>query len=90
MTKPPIVLYRPSKPSPPVKSPTEQNKFTPVNKPNPLSVAQATLGSRFGERPETLLLDGQPAKLDRVMRETNRVLKAQGLAQVNANPAWVV
>jgi hypothetical protein len=91
VTKPTFtVIHRPSKPQPPAKSATERPTFTPVIKPSPLAVAQATLGSRFGERPETLLLDGQPAKLTAIMKETNRVLKDQGLPQVDANSAWVV
>lgn len=91
MTRPPIVIHRPIiTPQRPEKSPTERPSYTPPPKPSPLALAQHWLGKRFEERPLSLYLDGQPAKLDRVMQETNRLLKAQGLAQVDANPAWVV
>lgn len=52
------------------------------DKPNPLEMAKVFLGKRLTEQSGCYRLDGQPASLDRIMREYNRLLKQGGYEQV--------
>lgn len=90
MTRPPLVVKRslPDKPAQPHAA--DRHDFTPKGKPNPMAVAHFWLGHRLEERPLGYFLDGTPAGLDRIMRETNRLLKAKGREQVSHNEAWRV
>ena len=62
----------------------------PKDKPSPLYVAFNWLGSRLSERPGSgYWLDGVPASLNSIMRETNRVIAEAGAEQVGGNPDWL-
>lgn len=88
--KPPfIVIHRPiTTPPRPERSPVERPAFTPKEKPNPLVLAQFWLRGRLEERTLGFFLDGQPASLDRLMRETYRVMIAQGEQPDIPNDRW--
>lgn len=93
MTRPPLVVVIPKKPSPPARpeqSPLERHTYQPKPKPNPVAVAQSRLGTRLVEKESGFWLDGRPAKLEQVMRETNRLLKAQGIEQIVTSERWRV
>ncbi len=91
MSRPPfLVVHRPIRSPFREKSPLESPRYTPPPKLSPLVVAKTTLGDRLDERDSGFWLDGSPAKLKDVMRETNRILKASDQPQVTVNPAWVV
>lgn len=72
----------------PLKAPAEQPDYTPRGRQNPLALAGHVLGGRLGENADSLLLDGQGANLDRVMRAANQVLHERGLPQITLHPAW--
>lgn len=91
MIKPPFqVIHRPIRtPTRPEKSPTERSSFSPKQRENPLLFAQHWLGSRLEERGELgTYLDGQPAKLDRVMQEANRMAAQSGADLLVYKPEW--
>ena len=90
--KPPVVVIRnsaPESPAPREPSPLDRHDYTPKQKPNPLTVAQFWLGDRLRERNGCFVLDGVPARLEEVMRETNRVLRASGAEMIDVNPRWL-
>ena len=66
----------------PIQHPTERDYAPPKDKPNPVAVAFHWLGMRLVEKPSGFWLDGRPASLDTVMRETNAVLKREGVDQI--------
>ncbi|MFO0958276.1 MAG: hypothetical protein U0800_12755, partial [Isosphaeraceae bacterium] len=81
MIKPPFqVIHRPIRtPTRPEKSPVERSAYVPPPKPSPLTFAQHWLGPRLEERGELgIYLDGQPVKLDALMRAANRVASGVG------------
>jgi hypothetical protein len=90
--KPPLVIVkRTRKPTIPWKLPVERPSYTPPVKVSPLTAAQRWLGPRLEDRGESgYYLDGQPAKLNDIMRATNRVLKAHGYDQVTAKREWTI
>lgn len=102
MTRPPVVVQvKPARKPTGTTTPKPHAEWLPKEatgtafkgKPNPLAVAQHWLGTRLTERrlPDGSLgyfLDGTPADLTRLMRETNRALLAHGQEQLIANPAW--
>lgn len=90
MTKPPLIVVhrRITAPPRPERSATERHTFISQQKPNPLTLAQCWLGPRLEDRPLSLYLDGQPAKLDRVMQETYRVMIAAGEQPDIPNERW--
>ncbi len=91
MTRRPfLVVHRPINSPDRVKHRTEKPTYTPPQKLNPIVVAAHWLSGRFEERPAGYYLDGQPAKLNRIMRETNRLLKENGQPQIGTNPTWLV
>jgi hypothetical protein len=57
-------------------------------KPNPMAVAQFWLGTRLEERPAGYFLDRQPAGLDKIMREANRVAMASGAEPLLYKDSW--
>lgn len=59
-------------------------------KPNPIDTARLWLGTRLAERDGGFWLDGLPTRLDAVIRETNRLLKAAGMETLRGSPAWEV
>lgn len=65
-----------------IQSPTEKSGYTPTEPVNPVKVAQRWLGNRLTEKQGAFWLDSRPANLDAVMRETNRMLMANGIEQV--------
>ena len=104
--KPPLVIVKPkgTKPdtapkrasaAPAQPHAAERFDFTPRQRPNPLGVAQIWLGSRLTEKtmPDgstSHFLDGRPTYLDAIMRETNRVLQANGHEQIGRSERWLV
>ena len=72
----------------PIQDPAEQPLYQPAGRVSPLAVAAAQLRGRFEERGDAFHLDGRPVNLAAVMRETNRLLAAQDLAQVPGPPSW--
>ena len=93
MTRPPIVVVIPKKPSAPAvpeRSPLDRPTYRPKPKPNPVAVAHSCLKSRLVEKESGFWLDGRPASLDQVMREANRLLKARGVEQVVNSDRWKV
>lgn len=89
--KPPVVVVLKSAPVPAPTVPPllDRNDRPPKQKPNPVTIAQFWLGNRLEERNGCFILDGVPARLDTVMRETNRLLKASGADIIDVNPRWV-
>lgn len=59
-------------------------------KPAPMEMAKWHLGSRLQERNGSYYLDGHPAKLNDVMRATNKILVGMGAKQIGKNPDWRV
>lgn len=62
----------------------------PKNIPNPIHVAEITLGKRLTTVKGEWRLDGVPTNLNRMMRACNQVRKDHGLEQIDTNPAWRV
>lgn len=67
----------------------------PNEKPNPISVAKHYLNligrsPRLVERNTAYWLDGRPATITDIMRETNRLRLHDGKRQLDFNPAWVI
>ena len=91
MTRQPVVVVLKSIATPPRREqlPADRHDYNPKQRPNPLAVAQFWLGSRFEERTAGYFLDGTPADLTRLMRETNIVLKANGHEPIATNPRWL-
>lgn len=94
--KPPLVVHikaRVADPAPRVaqRLPSEKSDYCPPKgKANPLHTASVWLGRRLVERPSGYFLDRVPVSLDQVMRETNRVLAANGIEQVLHCDRWKV
>jgi len=69
-------------------------QHTPVTKESPVNIARNILGKRLQEY--TMCdgiaweLDGKPTSLNLVIREANRILKANNQPQIDTNKAWVV
>ena len=59
-------------------------------KPNPLLVAAAYLGTRLVEKPSGYFVDNVPANLDTIMRETNLVRVNLGMEQITHKESWRV
>jgi hypothetical protein len=70
--------------------PKERDDRGYTSRQNPIQVAKWILSTRLEERPAGYFLDGRPAKLNLIMRETNRVRVASGMEQIDTNPAWVI
>jgi hypothetical protein len=90
MKKPPLVLIKVDRSIPqPIRLPAEHHAYTPTERASPVTTAQRWLGDRLEDRGESgYYLDGQPAKLDAIMRATNRVLKRHGQEQVTNSASW--
>ena len=93
--KPPIIVHLkaappPARPPEEPKSPPARQEASPKPKVNPLALAHHWLKRRLVEKESGFWLDGRPVSLDQVMRETNRVLKANGVEQVGTKGAWLV
>lgn len=88
--KPPLVIVKRAHSVPqPIRLPVERPSYTPPEKVSPLTAAQRWLAPRLEDRGESgYYLDGQPARLDGIMRATNRVLKAHGHEQVVSKESW--
>jgi hypothetical protein len=69
-------------PRSPDRGPIERAVPAPKERPNPIAVAQHTLGDRLVERPAGFFLDRMPVSMDTMMREANRVRAKLGLEQV--------
>lgn len=69
-------------------------QHTPTVKESPITIARNILGKRLQEY--TMCdgiaweLDGKPTSLNLVIREANRILKANNQPQIDTNKAWVV
>lgn len=89
--KPPLVIVKRTRKLPiPWKLPVERPSHTPPEKVSPMTSAQIWLGNRLEERGESgYYLDGQPVRLDDIMKATNRVLKAHGQEQIGTKPEWL-
>lgn len=88
--KPIVVVKRSRKPPIPWKLPVERPSYSPPEKVSPLTAAQRWLGNRLEDRGESgYFLDGQPARLDDMMKATNRVLKTHGQEQIGTKPEWL-
>lgn len=57
---------------------------------NIVARAELLMGNRLTVRLGMRMLDGSPCDLDRLMREANRVLAANGQGQMGRNPNWHV
>jgi hypothetical protein len=68
----------------------EMDRPAPKDKPNPLKVAKIWLGGRLVEKPVGYFLDDLPVNLDTILRETNRLIKAQGAEQIGHSNRWLV
>ena len=93
--KPPIVVHLKAAPPParpPVepKAPQVRQETSPKPKGNPVALAHHWLKRRLVEKESGFWLDGNPVSLDTVMKETNRVLKTNGIDQVGTKGAWLV
>jgi hypothetical protein len=73
----------------PVGRPMERGLPAPKERPNPVAVAQHTLGARLEERSAGYFLDRVPVSLDTLMKEANRVRARKGLEQVGVEKWWV-
>lgn len=69
-------------------------QHTPTTRESPVTIARNILGKRLQEY--TMCdgvaweLDGQPTSLNLVMKEANRILKANKMPQIDVNKAWMV
>lgn len=62
--------------------------YEPPTATHPLTLAEEMLGGRFDK--ELMRLDGAPIRFLDLMREVNRVLKAQGKPQWAKEPSCVI
>jgi hypothetical protein len=60
----------------------------PAEAPNPIYMAQMTLGSRLVEKSTGYYLDGVPTCLDHFMQAANRARANNGLTQIPGSPKW--
>lgn len=69
-------------------------QHTPKTRESPVTIAKNILGKRLQEYTMcdgmSWELDGKPTSLNLVIREANRILKANNEPQIDANKAWVV
>lgn len=77
-------------PGPPLRPRDTDAGAKPKDKPNPLKVAEKYLLNRLSEKNGLYWVDGVPASLEKIMRETNLILKASGIEQIGHSPRWLV
>ena len=68
----------------------EKDPPAPPEKPNPVALAIAYLGSRLEEKPSGYWLDGHPVSLDTLMKACNRVRVGMGMEQITCSEKWRV